>query len=124
MLRQLFLVNLNGVETPPPSSGTLLWYLKDDGRQCGLVVSILISLRLRFFLPVLLIRFQGLPQPACYIRLKTHTIKQTGVNTFNWFAFIYSDMLALNVSVTLHSAVQQKVEGQERSCGTQQGSTQ
>lgn len=46
-------------------------YLKDDGRQCGLIVSVLISLRLCVLLPVFLIRFQGLAQPACYIRLKT-----------------------------------------------------
>lgn len=46
-------------------------YLKDDGRQCGLVVSVLVSFRFCFFLPVLLVSFQGLPQPACYIRLNT-----------------------------------------------------
>lgn len=45
-------------------------HLKDDSRQRGLVVAVLVGFRLCVFLPVLLIRLQGFPQPACDIRLK------------------------------------------------------
>lgn len=54
----------------PPSEERVACYLEDDGGQCGLVVSVLVRLGLRLFLPVLFVGFQGLPQPACYIRLK------------------------------------------------------
>lgn len=39
-------------------------YLEDNGRQCGLVVPILVGFRLCFFAPVLLVCFQCFPQPA------------------------------------------------------------
>lgn len=51
-------------------------YLEDDSRQCGLIVSILVRLRLRVFLPVLLVCFQGLPQPPCDIGLHTGRVKE------------------------------------------------
>lgn len=76
-------------------------YLKDDGRQCGLIVPVLISLRLCVLLPVFLIRFQGLAQPACYIRLKTWTSNRNR----NWLDFcslwhivIFNEMLTLQVT--------------------------
>lgn len=68
-----------------------LWYLKDDGGQRGLEVSILVSLRLCFFLPVLLICFKRLPQPTCYVWLRTCTNKMWGprfisIETFWYFS--------------------------------------
>lgn len=51
--------NLKALYGLTPHRGAVC-YLKDDGRQCGLIVSVLISLRLGFLLPVFLIRFQGL----------------------------------------------------------------
>lgn len=52
------------------------FYLKDNSRECGLIVTILVSLRLGFFLPVLFVCFKGLSKPTCYIRLQTERITE------------------------------------------------
>lgn len=45
--------------------------LEDDGWECGLIITVLVGLGLRFLLPVPLVGLQGLSKPPCYIRLQT-----------------------------------------------------